>query len=175
MKAKRLIVNVFLVLSFAFFLLSLHYVFFVDNKEDSFIFGYKPFIILSASMEPSYPVNSLVVIKKDNPINVKAGDTIAFTADAIDGGNAFHRVVSVVDNGFITKGDNNGQADQFIATYGNYIGSEAFHTNLTVHLVRLFSSPKLLLLYLALPVFSIFLIAFSLRMMMVQKKKHPPY
>lgn len=38
--------------------------------------GLTPYSVLSGSMEPKYPVGSLIYVKKTNPHNIKVGDTI---------------------------------------------------------------------------------------------------
>ncbi len=42
------------------------------------IFGIQSFVITSASMEPKYPVGSMIFVEKINPESVDAGDDITF-------------------------------------------------------------------------------------------------
>lgn len=77
--------------------------------------GYKPFIVMSGSMETTINIGDLVIVKKVNSSNIHTGDIIAFK-----NGNIVisHRVKEVInDSGtykFKTKGDNNNVADDFI-------------------------------------------------------------
>lgn len=79
--------------------------------------GYKPFIVMSGSMETTINIGDLVIVKKVNSSNIHTGDIIAFK-----NGNIVisHRVKEVInDSGiykFKTKGDNNNVADDFIVS-----------------------------------------------------------
>ena len=79
--------------------------------------GYKPFIVMSGSMETTINIGDLVIVKKVNSSSIHTGDIIAFK-----NGNIVisHRVKDVInDSGtykFKTKGDNNNVADDFIVS-----------------------------------------------------------
>ena len=79
--------------------------------------GYKPFIVMSGSMETTINIGDLVIVKKVNSSSIHTGDIIAFK-----NGNIVisHRVKEVInDSGtykFKTKGDNNNVADYFIVS-----------------------------------------------------------
>lgn len=79
--------------------------------------GYKPFIVMSGSMETTINIGDLVIVKKVNSSSIHTGDIIAFK-----NGNIVisHRVKEVInDSGtykFKTKGDNNNVADDFIVS-----------------------------------------------------------
>ena len=76
-------------------------------------FGYKPFIVLSGSMEPSIMTGDMVFVKEPDPDSLKVGDVIAYKS-----GSAVvtHRIVEVKsENGetrYVTQGDANNAADQ---------------------------------------------------------------
>ena len=86
------------------------------NKIADFM-GYKPFIVMSGSMETTINIGDLVIVKKVNSSSIHTGDIIAFK-----NGNIVisHRVKEVInDSGtykFKTKGDNNNVADDFIVS-----------------------------------------------------------
>ena len=70
--------------------------------------GYKPFIVLSGSMEPSILAGDLIVTKRIAPEDVKVGDVISFRVekDIV----VSHRVTEIQNEGglaFLTKGDAN--------------------------------------------------------------------
>ena len=80
------------------------------------IFGYKPFIVLSGSMETEIYVGDLVIVKEVDPSTLEVNDIIAFR----DSENLVttHRIINIVntDKGkcFETKGDNNNTKDDSI-------------------------------------------------------------
>ena len=82
------------------------------DKVPDFL-GYKPFIVLSGSMEPSIMTGDLVFVKETDPDSLKVGDVIAYKS-----GSAVvtHRIVEVKsENGetrYVTQGDANNAADQ---------------------------------------------------------------
>ena len=80
------------------------------------IFGYKPFIVLSGSMETEIYAGDLVFVEQTDPATLEVGDIIAFR-DA-DNYVTTHRIINVVntDKGrcFETKGDNNNVKDSNI-------------------------------------------------------------
>ena len=78
------------------------------------VFGYKPFAVVSGSMETSINVGDLVIVRKiDSDKSLKNGDIIAFRTS--DNYVVTHRIVETKDeNGkryFTTKGDNNKSND----------------------------------------------------------------
>lgn len=71
--------------------------------------GYKPLVVLSGSMEPTYKVGSIIYYEEKTD-NIEKGDVIVFES----GNSSFvtHRVKEVVNgNSFITKGDANDSQD----------------------------------------------------------------
>ena len=74
------------------------------------IFGYKPCVVLSGSMETKINVGDLVIVKEVDAKNIKVGDIIAFRNS--DNTVTTHRIIDTTNNGcFITKGDNNNVQD----------------------------------------------------------------
>lgn len=92
------------------------------------VFGYKPFIVLSGSMETEIHVGDLILTKEVNPENLKLEDVIAFR-DA-EGTVTTHRIIDIVEKEnvtyFVTKGDNNESQDKNLVEFkdveGLYIG-----------------------------------------------------
>ena len=89
------------------------------------LFGLQVFTILSGSMEPKYPVGSLIYVKSVDPSQVKEGDVITFLLS--DTVTATHRVVGIVDQGdgalrFRTKGDANDAEDAALVHQNNLLG-----------------------------------------------------
>lgn len=81
----------------------------------------EPRIVLSGSMEPKIHIGSICFINKKVPYDkIKTGDIIAFKA----GKNTMvtHRVISVTNSGFETKGDANKVSDGISTNKTNYRG-----------------------------------------------------
>lgn len=81
------------------------------NEVPSF-FGWKPFIVLSGSMETQISAGDIVVVKEIDTKELKKGDIIAFK----DGNIVItHRIEEVTEidgkTQYITKGDNNSTQD----------------------------------------------------------------
>ncbi|MBR3296061.1 MAG: signal peptidase I [Clostridia bacterium] len=84
--------------------------------------------VISGSMEPSVPVNSLVVVRHADPLEISAGDVIAFRAgDTV----IIHRVVTNLreTHELTTKGDANTREDLGKVMYRDVIGKAVFHIN----------------------------------------------
>lgn len=76
-------------------------------------FGWKPFIVLSGSMETQISVGDIVIVKEVDTNTLKKGDIIAFKSNDIV---ITHRIDEVtIEDGkvkYITKGDNNNTRDE---------------------------------------------------------------
>lgn len=87
-----------------------------NNEKDKVpnIFGYKPFIVLSGSMETEIRVGDMIITKMTDPKTLKKDDVIAFR----DHENTVttHRIIDVIEKDgkkyFVTKGDNNDSQDE---------------------------------------------------------------
>lgn len=92
------------------------------------VFGYKPFMVLSGSMESDIHKGDLILTKETDPTKLKINDIIAFRDAA--GTITTHRIIDIVVNDgqtyFITKGDNNTTQDQNLVALndveGIYVG-----------------------------------------------------
>ena len=94
------------------------------------LFGYKPLVVLSGSMEPTYKVGAIIYYESFDEI--KKDDVIVFSNS--DDSFVTHRVVELKDDKYVTKGDANesvdaelvevhnikGKAINFIITYLGY-------------------------------------------------------
>ena len=95
------------------------------------LFGLQVFTVISGSMEPAYPVGSLIYVRETDPFTLEQGDVITFmlNEDTV----ATHRIVEVVpdetDTSVIryrTKGDANEAEDGSLVHYKNVIGTPIF-------------------------------------------------
>ena len=82
-------------------------------------FGYQPYMVVSASMQQSFPVGSLIFVKPITPDQVEVGDPITFSSGTL---TITHRVMEKHDDEryFVTKGDNNNASE--ITRYENLKG-----------------------------------------------------
>ena len=90
------------------------------------LFGYQIYDVVSGSMEPEIPVDSVVYVKETLPEKIKEGDVAAFRSS---GSVIIHRIVEkrIVEGQFITKGDANTQVDIEKIPYDAMIGVVTFH------------------------------------------------
>lgn len=93
------------------------------------LFGYRLYSVLTPSMEPTIPVNSVIYAKRVDPESLEAGDVIVFL---ISGGMETvetHRITAVdrVRKTFVTKGDANLSEDRNEVLYSSVTGKVVCH------------------------------------------------
>ena len=95
------------------------------------IVGLQPYVVLSGSMEPTYPVGSLIYVKSTDYKQLKVGDPITFlvSEDTV----ATHRIIEVLPDEddpntirYFTQGDANDAPDGSSVHYKNIIGKPVF-------------------------------------------------
>lgn len=94
------------------------------NNPDKSLFGYKMEIVKTGSMEPTIPVHSLVMI--NNQENYEMNDVINFI---YEDQSYTHRIVSIGDNVYKTKGDANNVADTEIVDRASIVGKVMYHSS----------------------------------------------
>lgn len=87
------------------------------------LFDYNPLVVLSGSMEPTYKVGSVIYYKKVLESEIKEQDVVTF--DYGDETFITHRVVSIVNGEYETKGDANNSADARKIEFSNIHGKVA--------------------------------------------------
>ena len=86
--------------------------------------GIKTYIVRSGSMEPEIRTGSLCFVDtKVDYSEIKEYDIIAFERGKL---LVTHRVVQVLKDGLVTKGDNNDLDDGITTTEKNYVGKSVF-------------------------------------------------
>lgn len=151
------LLNLFSVLIIAFALIILLTVVMTRQGEAPDILGYSFFRVMTGSMEPEIPVDSLIIVKKTDPSEIKANDVISYysTDPELNGAVNTHRVVSVEkkDNEyqFTTKGDANALADDCPAIGQNLVGKVIFSSYTLGVAVNFLSSPVGFVLLIMLP------------------------
>jgi len=96
------------------------------------LFGLKPYTVISGSMEPKYPVGSLIYVKEAGIKDLDIGDPVTYTIG--NGVVVTHRIVEIIvdeDNPTVVKyrvkGNANKQADGEPVHIKNVIGKPVFH------------------------------------------------
>lgn len=106
--------------------MNLYIMFQAKTNEDVVpsVFGYKPFIVLSGSMEVEIHRGDMIITKVIDPASLVVDDIIAFRDGA--GTVTTHRIIDIVekdgDTYFITKGDNNTSQDQNLVEFSDVEG-----------------------------------------------------
>ncbi len=129
------------------------------------VFGYKPFIVLSGSMEGKIHKGDLIITKKVDPTTLKVKDIIAFR----DAENTVttHRIIDIVENNghtqFITKGDNNSTQDHNLVSLEDVEGIYVGRISGFGSIMKSLSEPTTILA-LALIITVLFVIGFMISM-----------
>lgn len=95
------------------------------------VVGLQTYAVVSGSMEPDYPVGSLLYVKSVDYKQLEVGDVITFMID--EDTVATHRIIEIIPDDedpevlrFRTKGDNNQVEDGTPVHYKNIIGTPVF-------------------------------------------------
>ncbi len=146
-------------------LVNLSIMFQANTNKDKIpsVFGYKPFIVLSGSMETDIRVGDLIITKKVDPTTLKIGDVIAFR----DPENTVttHRIIEEVtcQTGvcFITKGDNNSSQDQQLVELDDVEGIYIARIPAVGNMLKSLSEPATIII-VVLAITVVFAVAFML-------------
>ena len=90
------------------------------------LFGVQVYSVISGSMEPEYPVGSLIYVKDINPSEIEVNDVITYVLPSET--PSTHRVVRIDEENqlFYTKGDANETEDGAPVHFKNLIGTPVF-------------------------------------------------
>ena len=103
---------------------------FINPNQTPDFFGYKSFVIVSGSMEPTIMKEDAILVKEVKQEEIKVNDIISFRQGDT---NVTHRVVEIEEeNGtkkYTTKGDNNHIEDKERITYEQIEGKYQFKIN----------------------------------------------
>lgn len=128
------------------------------NEVSSF-FGWKPFIVLSGSMETQISAGDIVVVKEIDTNELKKGDIIAFK----DGNIVItHRIDEVTEidgkTQYITKGDNNNTQDIGYVSPEQIEGVFKFKVSRLGNLAMFIQTPLGMIVCLSIPIIIIILL-----------------
>lgn len=100
---------------------------YINSTEIPDFFGFKSFVIISESMEPTIMTGDAILVKEVKQEELKEKDIISFHDQ---GDINTHRIVEILeDDGIIkykTKGDNNKKEDKELVTYDKIEGVYQF-------------------------------------------------
>lgn len=123
-----------LIFILALFLLLTSMVF--QSNDKAYLMGYRPYVVLTGSMEPDIKTGSLVIIKQTDPDTIKVGDVISFISEdpKILGQIVSHNVVEIKEDEkgervFITQGSANQRVDEYPVNEVNVTGVVVYHSH----------------------------------------------
>lgn len=160
MKSKRWIKNIFTILVFLILLpiLFVSSVFlvnsFINPDEVPSFFGWKPFIVLSGSMQVEIDPGDIAVVKDVDTDTLEVGDIIAYrTSDDVV---ITHRIIEIQyendEKQFITKGDNNNTKDDGIVSESQVEGIYVFKISKLGNLAMFIQTPTGIISCLSIPI-----------------------
>jgi len=124
------------------------------------IYGYKPLVVLSGSMEPTFKVGSIIYYEEILENEIQVNDVITFSL----GSETFitHRVIDIEDGLYQTKGDANNTPDVKKITYDQILGKVGkFSIPYLGYYVSFINTHIYLILIVAIILLSEFLLSFS--------------
>lgn len=127
------------------------------------VLGCSVFRVMTGSMEPEIPENSLLVVKKTPPEDIAPGDVISFFSPdpMLEGAVNTHRVVRIEKESgrirFITKGDANVIEDTYPTDASALVGRVVFKSYGLGKVVSLLSNPLVFGIIILLPLLVILL------------------
>jgi len=131
---------------------------YVDPDDVPSFLGYKPFIVLSGSMEPDISPGDLILTKNVDPKEIKVGDIISFRTDETT--VVSHRVIGVLTEGglaFQTKGDANIGEDAGIVLPEDIEGTYILRIGGLGNIALFLQTPLGLLVFVIIP-FGLFIL-----------------
>lgn len=118
---------------------------FTRGEDTPSVMGYSFMKVLTGSMEPEIPTDSIVVTKEVDTATIKVGDVITYKSNdpQMRGVPVTHRVTEVdpAQGTFITKGDANVLEDKEPVLAQNVIGKVVFSSHILGVLIILISKP----------------------------------
>jgi signal peptidase len=119
------------------------------------LFGWELQVVLSGSMEPTYPVGSLNLVEPVQASEVEVGMPMAFWAPSDAKVMVTHRVVEIVEQQdglyFRTQGDANEDPDSNLVPADNVVGRVRWHIPYLGYVVRRLRDRQGFLLLMAVP------------------------
>jgi len=121
------------------------------------IMGYYLFRVMTGSMEPTIPTDSLIVVKETDPAKLGVGDVISFYSNdpSLMGAVNTHRIIALEENEgsffFTTKGDANNVEDRYTTRGEDVVGKVVYSSYGLGKFIRLISNPLLFIPLIIVP------------------------
>ena len=122
----------------------------VNSKS---IFGYRLFIVQSASMSGTIEQGELIISKKANKGHLSVNDIISFVSSDpnIFGKNNTHRIINIEGENYYTKGDANDVPDTVPARYEDILGKVIWHSAFAGKAIAWVGKLENMLIFVILP------------------------
>lgn len=156
-KIVRVFLNIISILLIVFSLSLLFTVVLTGRDEAPQLMGFSMFRVLTGSMEPEIPENSVIITKNVPFDDIRVDDVISFYSEdpSLGGMVNTHRVTEITEDEqgtiFITKGDANVVEDNYPVHEQYFIGKVIFCTSFLGLVVRLTSNPFIFVPLIAVP------------------------
>ena len=112
---------IFIFLILIIYNIVLIYASYASRENTVSFFSYKAYVISTTSMEPELNKGDVTIVKKVAEKDLKVGDIITFK---IHNNIITHRILSIEDGVYTTKGDNNNIEDSEKITYADIEGRQ---------------------------------------------------
>lgn len=96
-------------------------------------------VLVGQSMIPVIEPGSFVIVRADS--QYREGDVVAFVDTVDNNRQVVHRIIEMLGGRYVTKGDNNLQADSYIVQESDILGRAVFAVPYIGNLVVFFGSP----------------------------------
>lgn len=127
---------------------------FINPDKTPDFFGYKSFVIVSGSMEPTIKKGDAIFVKEVSEDEIETNDIISFTQGET---NVTHRIVEIAQENdrkkYTTKGDNNNTEDKEKISYQQIEGKYQFKINQFGIVIGILKSKITLILLIAMIIF----------------------
>ena len=159
-------------------IVNIHIMVQANNDKDKVpnIFGYKPFIVLSGSMETKIRIGDLIITKIIDPKSLKVDDVIAFRDE--ENTVTTHRIIDIIDKDgttyFVTKGDNNSSQDRYLVKYKDVEGIYITRIPGVGQALNELSKPTTMIIVI-LGITIVFILLFSISNKKMRKKEQEEY
>ncbi len=159
-------------------IVNIHIMVQAKNDKDTVpnIFGYKPFIVLSGSMETKIRIGDLIITKIIDPTSLKVDDVIAFRDE--ENTVTTHRIIDIIDKDgttyFVTKGDNNSSQDRYLVKYKDVEGIYITRIPGIGQALNELSKPTTMIIVI-LGITIVFILLFSISNKKMRKKEQEEY
>lgn len=118
-------------------------IFAASKSPDKSVFGYRWYTVLTGSMEPTYSVGDVVIVKVTDAAHIAVGDVITFNPSSDSDAYLTHRVTEKEEDYegtgvtcFRTKGDANDAEDSFLIDEERVIGTVSFSVPKMGYIIR---------------------------------------